>query len=88
MAFIDTVKDIDFGTIWLIVIGFIPYVDSETLGVVPILRDIIPFVEPIYILDLSWTERGRLGFLIVVPVLDGEWIELFTGRTVNEVISD
>lgn len=88
MGFLDAVRSIQWQTIWLIIIGFIPYVDQETIGVVPILRDIVPFAEPIYLLELSWTERGRLVVLILVPIVDGEWIQLFTGMTVPEVISD
>ena len=88
MSYVETLRGFRWETAWLVVMGFIPYFDLETVGVVPVLRDVVPYVDPIHVLDLSWTERTRLGLLIVVPIIDGEWIKLFFGADVNEVISD
>jgi hypothetical protein len=87
MAFIDTVRSIDWQQVFLILIAFVPYLDSETIGVVPLVRDIAP-VEPIYVTEKSGTELLRLVALILAPLVDGEIIQLLTGRDVNEVIAD
>jgi|GEM_PF-3234519 len=88
MGYAETVKSINWKTVFFLAIAVIPYVDSETMGVVPVLRDLVPFVEPVYTLQLSWTERLRLAVLLVIPYVDGEIIELLTGMDVNEVIAD
>jgi len=75
MGFINAVKSIDPRKVFLVIIAFIPYVDTEIIGVIPILRDLLP-VDSIPVLDLSWTERLRLAILIVIPYLDGEILEL------------
>lgn len=87
MGFKDAIGGIDWGTVGLIIIAFIPYVDSETIGVVPGLRDLFPFVEPIPVTDLSWTERLRLGVLILIPVVDGEILQIL-GVEIEDVYSD
>jgi hypothetical protein len=76
MGVLDALRAIDPRRAWLIVIAFIPYVDQETLGVIPGLRDLIPFVDPIYVTELDWSERARLLGFIVVPYVDGEILEL------------
>lgn len=87
MGFIDTIKDFRWDQAFLIVIAFIPYVDTEIIGIIPGLRDILP-VENIHITRKSRTELLRLVVLIIIPILDGEIIQLLTGRDVNEVIAD
>jgi len=87
MAFVDIVRSINWRTVTLIILAIIPYVDQETVGPIPVLRDIIPGIDPIYVLDLTWTERGRLLVLIVIPYVDGEILELL-GADINEVIAD
>lgn len=87
MGFIDAARSISWKRVWYVILALIPYVDLETIGVVPLLRDITPYVDPIYVTKLSWTERGRLVALILVPVVDGEVLALF-GIELEEVISD
>ena len=86
MGFLDVVRQINWRTVWNIVIAFIPYVDAEILGIIPVLREILP-VTPIRVLELSWTERGRLLVLIVIPIVDGEILELL-GVDIRDVIAD
>lgn len=88
MSYIQTIKRFRWDRALLIVIAFIPYVDSEILGVIPLLRDVLPGIDPIYVTRKSWTELARLILLIVVPVIDGEIIKLLTGQDVNQVIAD
>lgn len=88
MAIIESIRQFDYTNVWLIILGIVPYVDHETVALVPGLRDIVPTVEPIYITQLSWTERGRLAAFIVVPVVDGEWLQLLFGVDVRDVIAD
>lgn len=87
MTFLDALRSIDRRTVWLVVLAVLPYVDQETLGVIPFLRDVVPGVDPIYTLQLDWSERGRLLVFILVPVLDGEILELL-GVDLQEAISD
>jgi len=87
MGFIDAIRRVDTNTIGLLIFAVIPYVDTDIAGVIPFVRDVIPWVEPIYWLDLSWTERGRLAILWVIPYVDGEVFQLL-GLDVNEVIAD
>lgn len=87
MTFWNGVRRIDWGKVFLAVIAFIPYVDTEILGILPVVRDLAPEVEPIYLTRLSWTEILRLSILIVIPYVDGEILQL-VGVDVREVISD
>lgn len=89
MGFIDSIRAINIRTVALFVLAVLPYVDQETLGLIPFVRDILPGVTPIPFFSLSWTERARLAVFIVVPYLfDGETWELLTGRNIMEIISD
>lgn len=88
MGFLDTVQAIKLRRIILAVLFLIPYLDTEVLAAIPLVRE-LPGVDAVYWLELTWTERGRLILLIAVPyVLDGELIELLTGQRVPEVIAD
>jgi len=87
MAFIEALRRINLNTIALFIFALIPYLDTDIVGVIPVLRDVLPWVEPIYYWELSWTERGRLAILWIVPYVDGEVFQLL-GLEVNEVISD
>jgi len=87
MGFIDSLKQFDWvGFIWALLI-LIPYVDKEVVALIPGLRQVTPGVRPIYVLDLSWSERGRLLALLLVPYVDGELIEL-GGVEIEDVIAD
>lgn len=88
MSYVDTLSNFRWDRLWLVILGLIPYLDLEVLGVIPIIRDLVPEVDPIYVLDLSWMERLRLLVLIAIPYVDGEWIKLFFDTDVNEVIAD
>jgi hypothetical protein len=88
MAIIETIREFDYTNVWLIILGVIPYADHETVGLIPFVRDVVPTVEPIHFWSLSWTERGRLAAFIVVPVVDGEWLNLLFGVDVNDLIAD
>lgn len=87
MGYIDTLRHIDWTQVFLVIIVFIPYVDTEIIGVIPGLRDALP-VETIHLTRKSWTERGRWLILVIVPVIDGELIRLLTDYDVNDVIAD
>lgn len=76
MGFVDGLRRTDWvRVVWTILI-LVPYIDKEILASIPGVRAITPGVEPFYWLELSWTERLRLGAVIVVPVVDGEVLEL------------
>lgn len=84
MGFVNGIRSLEPRRIWLLIIAVIPYVDQEILGVIPIVRDIVPGVDPIYwYADLDWSERVRLAVLMVLPYVDGEVIELLGGNIEN-----
>jgi hypothetical protein len=87
MGFLESIRKIDRETVVLVIYALIPYVDTEIMGSIPLVRDVMPFVEPIYLSTLSWSELLRLGVLVVIPYVDGEVLELF-GLDVREVIRD
>jgi hypothetical protein len=88
VGFVETARSIEVRRIVLAALFLIPYLDTEVLAAIPGVRQ-LPGVDAVYWLELSWTERGRLVLLIVVPyALDGELIELLTGKRVPEVIAD
>lgn len=76
MGLLDGLRKTDWvRVVWTILI-LIPFVDKEVFASIPILREITPGTPEFYWLEMNWSERIRLIFLIVVPYVDGEVLEL------------
>lgn len=86
MAFVDVIRNLKWRVIArnavVAVLIFVPYLDQETLGVIPVVRDLLP-VPSIYLTRLSWRGRARWVILVLLPYVDGEIISFFTGGEVT-----
>lgn len=76
MGVIDGLRETNYVRLAWTILIFVPYIDKEIAGAIPIVRDIVPGTPEFRWLEMSWTERLRLAIFIVAPVLDGELVEL------------